>query len=99
MNVPSQLIIPHLKGQIYANDIHSHEWVFHPTECGEYNFDIKCVLMAIQNDLPAGTEVSITLHVTGKCEAGLLLVIHVAYICLIIYFINMSYIYRQYLMN
>ncbi|XP_043667015.1 cilia- and flagella-associated protein 65-like [Vespula pensylvanica] len=75
LNVPSQLIIPHLKGQIYANDIHSHEWVFHPTECGEYNFDIKCVLMAIQNDLPAGTEVSITLHVTGKCEAGLLLAI------------------------
>ncbi|KAL2720808.1 cilia- and flagella-associated protein 65-like [Vespula squamosa] len=75
LDVPSQLIIPHLKGQIYANDIHSHEWVFHPTECGEYNFDIKCILMAIQNDLPVGAEVSITLNITGKCEAGLLVAI------------------------
>ncbi|XP_035734843.1 cilia- and flagella-associated protein 65-like [Vespa mandarinia] len=75
LNVPSQLIIPHLKGQIYANDIHSYEWVFHPTECGEYNFDIKCILTIIQNDLPVGAEISIILHVTGKCEAGLLVAI------------------------
>lgn len=78
------MIIPHLKGQICANDIHSHEWVFHPCECGEYNYDIKCILTIIQNDLPVGTEVGITLNVTGKCEAGLLVVIRVAYICLII---------------
>ncbi|KAI4499931.1 hypothetical protein M0802_004801 [Mischocyttarus mexicanus] len=73
LDVPSQLIIPHLKGQIYANDILSQEWVFHPKECGEYNFDIKCILLIVQNDILVGTEVSITLHITGKCEAGLLM--------------------------
>ncbi|XP_014600342.1 PREDICTED: uncharacterized protein LOC106784884 [Polistes canadensis] len=75
LDVPSQLIIPYLKGQIYANDILSQEWIFHPTECGEYNFDIKCILMIVQNGVPVGTEVSITLCITGKCEAGLLVAI------------------------
>ncbi|XP_043489612.1 cilia- and flagella-associated protein 65 [Polistes fuscatus] len=75
LDVPSQLIIPYLKGQIYANDILSQEWIFHPKECGEYNFDIKCILVIVQNGIPVGTEVSITLHITGKCEAGLLVAI------------------------
>ncbi|KAK2579228.1 hypothetical protein KPH14_008197 [Odynerus spinipes] len=75
LSVPSQLIIPHSKGQIHANDILSHEWIFHPKECGEYNFDVKCILIVTQNDVAVGTEVSITLHVTGRCEVGFLVAI------------------------
>lgn len=69
-----ELQIRYGNGKIYSNDIITHEWLFCPTTLGDYEFDINCILIVLKDGTPVGPSVCITLHVTGKCESGVLMV-------------------------
>jgi len=72
--VTPELQIRNENGKIYSNDIITHEWLFCPTTLGNYEFDINCILVVLKDEIPVGSSVCVTLHVTGKCESGVLVV-------------------------
>jgi len=61
-------------GNICSNDIITHKWLFWPTILGDYEFDINCILVVLKDGTPIGPSVCVTLHVTGRCESGFLVV-------------------------
>jgi len=61
-------------GKICSNDTVIHEWLFYPTTLGDYEFDINCILIVLKDGTPVGPSVCVTLHVTGRCESGFLVV-------------------------
>lgn len=60
--------------KIYSNDIIIHKWLFCPTILGDYEFDISCILVVLKDGTPVGPSMCVTLHVTGRCESGFLVV-------------------------
>ncbi|XP_018338048.1 PREDICTED: coiled-coil domain-containing protein 108-like [Trachymyrmex septentrionalis] len=72
INVTPELQIRNENGKIYSNDIITHKWLFCPTTLGDYEFDINCILAVLKDGTPVGPSVCVTLHVTGKCESGVL---------------------------
>ncbi|KAL6261473.1 hypothetical protein P5V15_006563 [Pogonomyrmex californicus] len=72
INEVPELQIQNKNGIIYSNDIVVHEWLFCPTILGDYECDISCVLIVLKNNNPIGSNIYVTLHVTGRCESGFL---------------------------
>ncbi|KYN04120.1 hypothetical protein ALC62_04885 [Cyphomyrmex costatus] len=72
INVTPELQIRNRNGQIYSNDIITHKWLFCSMTLGDYEFDVNCILIVLKDGIPVGPSVCITLHVTGKCEFGIL---------------------------
>ncbi|XP_071639541.1 cilia- and flagella-associated protein 65 [Temnothorax longispinosus] len=74
INVVPELQMRNGNGKICSNGTVIHEWLFCPAILGDYEFDINCVLVVLRDGTPVGPSVCVTLHVTGRCEFGFLVV-------------------------
>ncbi|XP_072767070.1 cilia- and flagella-associated protein 65 [Anoplolepis gracilipes] len=73
VNMASELRIQNKNNEISSNDTVIHEWIFCPTTIGDYEFDIKCILIVLKDEISVGPSICITLHVIGSCETGCLM--------------------------
>lgn len=69
-----ELQIQNKNNKIFSNDTFIHEWIFCPTTIGNYEFDVKCILFILRDEIPVGPSVCVILHVIGSCESGYLVV-------------------------
>lgn len=83
VNVPPEFGILSLCNEICPNDIVTHEWEFYSTVIGDYEFNIKCILLVMKDGIPIGPSICVPLHVVGKCEVGLLVVSYDVCICIL----------------
>ncbi|XP_076752428.1 cilia- and flagella-associated protein 65 [Xylocopa sonorina] len=71
--LPSELNIESLSGEINANDTFLHECFFSPMESNlDYSFQVQCILIIIKNGTTIGPKCCINLSVHGKSEMGML---------------------------
>ncbi|XP_011263936.2 uncharacterized protein LOC105256022 [Camponotus floridanus] len=74
VNVAPELRIQSENNKICPNDTVIHEWIFCPTTIGDYEFDVKCILTVLKDEIPIGPSVCVTLHVIESCKSGCLMV-------------------------
>ncbi|XP_017884975.1 cilia- and flagella-associated protein 65 [Ceratina calcarata] len=69
--LPPELGVEELKGEIIANDTLLQECYFSPTEPNvNYDFEVQCIVVVIKNELTVGSKICINLVVRGRSEWG-----------------------------
>lgn len=74
VNMVPELRIQNEINKICPNDTVIHEWIFYPTTIGDYEFDVKCILIVLKDEILVGPSVCVTLHIIGSCKTGCLVV-------------------------
>lgn len=73
--MPDELKMEYPGGEIDPNDTVIQECSFQPIEANvNYDFELQCVLIVINNETAVGVKGCITLRVRGRSETGSLVV-------------------------
>ncbi|XP_076230157.1 cilia- and flagella-associated protein 65 isoform X2 [Nomia melanderi] len=69
--IPNELTMQTVSGEIEPNDILFQECSFQPNEpCLDYDFEMQCVLIAMKNESTIGMKSCVNLRVRGRSELG-----------------------------
>ena len=69
--LPPELNIQYISGEIDANDTLHQECSFSPNEPNiDYDFEVQCILNIVKKGVPIGSKYSVILCVRGSSEIG-----------------------------
>lgn len=74
--MPSEIKIEKEKGIILANEILSSNWIFYPKEIGDYRYNIRCCITALEGGYYLGNSIDVQIEVNGRVERGYLVVFY-----------------------